>query len=241
MAKFMNMDKKLIDISKDEVLRYLGYRNQKLSNDMESLMDETIEEAKEIIRPRYTYRYFDLTVNEENILLETNKNHIFLKDKSIIGKDIVNHLSFSKGCYLLAATLGIEIDKKIIYYEKTNLTKALILDACGTAIVENICDFVCKLIKSKLIKNKFSITSRYSPGYGDFSIDIQGEFLKVIDGERSIGLTATKDNILIPRKSVTAVVGVIDEILDNEPYEKCESCLNYSECTYRKEGDRCES
>lgn len=224
-----------IKISKKEVLRYLGYRNQILSPDMENLIDITIDEAYNIIKPRYVYRYFEI--------LSKDSSYLGLKDTnvSIKGKDISAHLSGSKECYIMAVTLGIEIDKKIRYYEHSSITKAMILDACATTAVESACDIVCSIIKNDLKKGGFTITRRYSPGYGDFDINIQREILNIVDAEKLIGLTATRNNILIPRKSVTAVVGVIDEELDDKTFEKCKACPNYSKCAYRKEGDVCGS
>ncbi len=42
----------------------------------------------------------------------------------------------------MAATLGSEVDRKILYYEKINMTKAIILDACATTAIEEYCDFI---------------------------------------------------------------------------------------------------
>lgn len=238
----MDINKDLINIKKHEVLRYLGYRSQELSYDMEKLIEETMGEAKELIRPRYTYKYFSFNSNKEIILNKEEKTILFKHmDMAMIGKDIIEHLNFSKGFYMLAVTLGMEIDKSIRYYEKLNLTKALILDACGTAAIESVADFVCTKLKNELKKDNCTITSRYSPGYGDFPIDIQRKFLKIVEAEKLIGLTATKDNILIPRKSVTAVASVIERELDRKNYKKCTTCPNYSTCSYRKESDICGS
>lgn len=228
----MDINKDLIDIKKHEVLRYLGYRSQELSCDIEKLIDETILEAKKLIRPRYTYKYFSFDSDEKTILFKD-------MNISMVGKDIINYLSFSKGFYFMAVTIGIEIDKVIRYYEKINLTKALILDACGTAAIESVADFLCNKLNDELKNSNCTIKPRYSPGYGDFPIDIQREFLRIVEGEKLIGLTATKDNILIPRKSVTAVASVVEGKLDRKNYKKCATCPNYYTCSYRKEGDIC--
>jgi cobalamin-dependent methionine synthase I len=37
---------------------------------------------------------------------------------------------------------------------------------------------------------------------------VQGELLGMLNAERKIGLYATPENTLIPRKSVTAIIGV---------------------------------
>lgn len=66
-----------------------------------------------------------------------------------------------------------------------------------------------KWSKKEVEKDKLNINWRYSPGYGNLDISIQRELLKSLDAERTIGLTASSHNILIPRKSVTAIIGVI--------------------------------
>ena len=82
------------------------------------------------------------------------------------------------------------------------------------------------------------ITFRYSPGYGDLPLDIQGSFIKSINAEKLIGLTVSKHNLLMPRKSVTAIVGIIDK--KYEQHKKgCEVCKNYENCSYRREGISC--
>ena len=40
----------------------------------------------------------------------------------------------------MAATIGNDIERKTRLYEKTNLTKALIFDACATTAIESVCD-----------------------------------------------------------------------------------------------------
>lgn len=48
-------------------------------------------------------------------------------------------------------------------------------------------------------------------------ISVQKDLLKSLDAERIIGLTASSHNILIPRKSVTAIIGIIPkEIVVNK-------------------------
>lgn len=109
----------------------------------------------------------------------------------------------------MAATLGSKVDRKILYYEKVNMTKAVILDACATTSIEEYCDFIENEIKKEVVEDELNINWRYSPGYGDLDISIQRNLLKSLDAERTMGLTVSSHNILIPRKSVTAIIGII--------------------------------
>ena len=220
---------------KDEVLRYLGYRNQNLDKITDDLIDECMEEMRNLIKKKHIHRFFDIYREDKNIYLnETNL--------ALTGDDIKNHLKESESCVLMAVTLGNDVDSKIRYYEMKSITKALILDACATSAVEEICDEICEDLEQTVNKENKTLTSRYSPGYGDLSISIQKDFLSVLGAEKAIGLTASSHSILIPRKSVTAIVGVMD--IKNEgrlsPEDNtCLSCKNYPTCMFRREGGRC--
>ena len=191
-----------LEIPKDEVLRYLGYRSQLIDEKLDELIDLTIEESKTLIAPRF------ITSRCKVSLVE---NGVKLLGTSVIltGNDIKEHLKDSKECVLMGVTIGGNIEKRINLYGKTNLTKSLILDSCATTAVEEICDKVEDYIKSEVIGNGEFITFRYSPGYGDLSLDVQKDIINILKSEKTIGLTVSTHNLLMPRKSVTAIIGLI--------------------------------
>jgi hypothetical protein len=217
------------EINRKEVMRYLGHRNQKVDDKLEGLVEECIEEIKRTASPKYIFKTFCITAREPETSLE---NGLF----ELPGKAISRHLSKSSECILMAATLGVEVDKKIRYYEKIDLTKALILDACATAYIEEVCDKLCKDIEKDSLAPGKSLTHRFSPGYGDLPIHIQKGFLNVLDAGKRIGLTATSTNIMMPRKSVTAVIGIVDETCGTTQ-TGCAVCTKRNECAYKRRSD----
>lgn len=214
-------------IDQNEVLRYLGYRQQKLEDGLKDLIAESIEETKSLIQPRVVYKFFDLQ-RETARLLIAGTNVILL------GQGIANHLEEAKTCVLLAITLGMAIDRKINYYKKVNLTKALILDACASTAVEQVANALCAEIEAQLKLENQHLTTRFSPGYDDFPLAIQGHLLALLNAQRTIGLTVTEHNIMLPRKSITALAGVIEL---NQPKKKrsCINCSRFTDCQFRKE------
>ncbi|NFL95877.1 methionine synthase [Clostridium botulinum] len=225
------MDNNNLNIDKNQVLRYLGYKGQEFSSEINTLIEECIKEIKTLVTLRVTYKYSSVHINNQANLVDIN-----LKLK---GKDILHHLEESNKCCVMAATLGNKVDRKILYYEKVNMTKAVILDACATTAIEEYCDLIENEVKKEVEKDKLNINWRYSPGYGDLDISIQRELLKSLDAERTIGLTASSHNILIPRKSVTAIIGVIPkEVVVNK--KSCSKCNKFSSCKFRKIGEICE-
>ncbi len=115
-----------------------------------------------------------------------------------------------------------------------SINDAFIMDACATAAVECTCDELELAIVNSI--NNCNINYRYSPGYGDFSIDFQPKLLSLLDAGKKIGLYVNQSNILTPRKSVTAVIGVLDECADNRlrKKNKCDLCENKEGCEFRK-------
>lgn len=224
----------MIEIDKREVLRYLGYKKQVLSKDLDDTIDKIIIEAQQYLTPRYVYKVFEIDNNAENVLIKGT-------DTILYGNDIKKHLSDCDKCIFMAATLGLDIEKRITTKQLTSVNHALIMDACATVAIEKYCDNVETIIKSDLNIDDCLMNYRYSPGYGDFSIEFQPTFLNLVDAGIKIGLYATSSNILIPRKSVTAIIGILnhkkDMISQTESARtknKCDFCENRERCTYRK-------
>lgn len=221
-----------LKINKEEVLRYLCCTKEFKDEKIEKLINSTIDEVKNIVKPKYVYQTFEIEHTKEGVnFLGTN-----LK---LEGKDIKKHLSLSKTCSLMAATLGYDLDRKISLYEKTNMTKAIIMDACGTAAIEELCDNIENCIKKEGEKKNLNITYRYSPGYGDLDLNVQKDFLNVVQWKKNVGISLSY-NIMAPRKSVTAIIGFIS--MDSKIEKKnCTKCNKYNECIYRKLGGSCEN
>lgn len=219
------------DVDKKEVLRYLGYKDQRYSEALDGLIDDMRAEIVSISQYKYTYKIVD-------VVRDANGN-VFLKDQPfpLIGESIQHHLKEAEKCVVMAATLGIAVEQRINYYSKVDLTKNFILDSCATQLIEEVCDYVETVVRKDL-KEPFNFTFRYSPGYGDYPITVQNQLVHFLDGYRKLGLSVTENHLLIPRKSVTALIGLQKKPI-SEDRDKCASCLQLGDCKFRKEGTRC--
>ncbi|WP_026889382.1 vitamin B12 dependent-methionine synthase activation domain-containing protein [Clostridium beijerinckii] len=220
-----------LQINRDELLRYLGYKGQDIDENIINLIEECRKEIKKVINPRVIYEYKNIIHLDEAIEVVNTRLILY-------GKDIKDHLKDSKECVLMAVTLGNDVERKTRLYEKINLTKALILDACATTAVEEVCDYVESIVREKAISNNMDITFRYSPGYGDLPLDVQSSFLRALDAQKKIGLTVSENNLLFPRKSVTAIIGIISSG-SKKKKRSCKKCTSYENCSFRREGEIC--
>ena len=67
---------------------------------------------------------------------------------------------------------------------------------------------------------------------------MQGDILQALEAQKKIGLTVSDSNILLPKKSVTAIIGVYDAPFESN-YSNCDSCLIRPVCKKRERGDYC--
>ena len=116
------------------------------------------------------------------------------------------------------------------------MSGALILDAAGSAAVENVCDNLCADLAAAFAPRH--LTDRFSPGYGDLPLNQQRWFFSLLDINRRLGVSLTESGLMVPQKTVTALVGVSDREQPKRP-TGCESCALAERCAFRKEGKRC--
>ncbi|MHC1720490.1 MAG: methionine synthase [Clostridiaceae bacterium] len=216
-----------VEISKKEVLRYLGHRNQAIDKKMELQIECCMKEIKDVAAVKYVFMTSGINKGKDSI--STGDGMLELP-----GRAISKHLKDAGECILMAATLGNNVDKRIRYYEKIDITKALIFDACASAYIEAVCDSLCGDVEAELLEKGQALTFRFSPGYGDLPISIQKNFLGVLNAEKRIGLTASSSNILMPGKSVTAVMGIVSKICRDDEKSGCTACSNNKECSYKR-------
>ncbi len=208
-----HIDNGLVKIDKTEALRYLGYKNKNVDEETVRLLDESITELQEISELKYVFKIFNIKKENNNIGFENGLN--------IKSDDLFELFKHCDKAAIMAATIGFEAEKRIRYYSVSNLSKAVVFDACAASCIESLCDIAEAEIKAIAAKENCNITYRYSPGYGDVPISHQIEILSVLNAQKLIGLTASDYSILMPKKSVTAFIG-FDK--GNKIHKK--SCLN---------------
>ena len=189
-----------------ELFRYAGFSWQTLENNnctdsqMQELAQTAVNELREKINCRSVYEKFPLEVTADEII-------------RFAGKEIKSHhLSLNlRGChsvYLFAATLGPEVDKLIQRTSKINQAKAVMLQAGGAMFIEQYVELLQIFLRQEEEKNHNFIRPRYSPGYGDVTLEAQKIFFELLQCQKNLALTLNDSLIMSPEKSVTAFIGV---------------------------------
>ena len=158
-----------------------------------SEVEPYIKQIKDCATFKYACRILPLTV--ENSCVR-------------IGESTVESASLSKvlqGCrnvVLLAVTCGTSVDRSITRAHYKSPSEGFILDAVASAYIESFIDYV-----DDIISQSMDTTKRFSPGYSDFPLDYQVALLDYLDAKK-IGIDLTEKLLMVPTKSITAVLGV---------------------------------
>lgn len=221
------MDGRLTEISRREVLRYLQWRGDRVPTDLARQLDRCEAALRQAARPRVVWRRYDLS---PDMTLVGTAFHLQ-------GQAVKRLLADCRQVILFCTTLGMEAEALLRRAQVGNMAEAVVLDAMGSAAIENVCDNLCGDLAEAFAPRY--LTDRFSPGYGDMPIDQQRALFDTLDVTRQIGVTLTESALMVPQKSVTAVVGIADR---PQPRRRgCGNCGNFENCAYRKEGKHCEA
>ena len=212
-----------------ETLRYLGARGDV----PESLRREASDTARSLQRalsPRYVYRLFPLCPDGDGFRLDG-------AGLSLYGNSARVMLADCDEAVLLLCTLGAGFDSRLRALQARDMSKAVILDACGSAFVEQGCDTAERELSARF-PGRF-LTDRFSPGYGDVPLSLQRDICALLDAARRLGVCVTDSMTLNPAKSVTAIVGLSDRP-QRARIRGCAYCAMRQTCTLRKSGANCQ-
>ncbi len=218
----------LTQLNTAEVLRYMGCPPDKADGALTAQVETCARELLGAVRPRWSWRAVDISFEPGGVRLESGL--------LLPGGDLKAHLAGCKWAVLFCATLGAETDALIRRAERLDMGRALTLDCCASAAVEEVCDQIEAELQGKFPGCTFPF--RYSPGYGDLPLELQGPLLDLLDAPRRAGLCATANHLLTPRKSVTAILGVAEGEIEQKK-RSCLGCPAQGSCQYRKAGGHC--
>ena len=183
-----------------DVMRYLRVRESDAT--MRRLLEECSECVYETAVPKAVYARVDIKI--ENDVVDMG----FMKVES---SNLAMHLAECDEAYIIAATLGVGIDRLYEKYNRILQTKAAVCDATASALIESFCDYV-----NNFIINGREAVMRFSPGYGDFSLSHQIDILNFLEANKKVGISLTDSLMMVPTKSVTAILGIKREGINNE-------------------------
>lgn len=213
-----------MNINEKEIWRYLGYGKEHPDEQTIRLIQECKENLLNVINPRYLYQMFSCHLTKDG-WVET-------AGLTFQSRDLSRTLQGCEEVIFFAATLGNGVDRLMNRYSRCSISHAGVLQAVGAAAMEDYCNSCQEEIAERLKKEGTYLRPRFSPGYGDLKLELQKDFLRVIDASKNIGIFLSDGGVMIPEKSVTAFIGISRE-KGHCLTEGCEVC-EQKNCSFRR-------
>lgn len=215
----------IMDRIQKETCRYLGYRGVKPDEYVREYVTQCIEELYEVMQPRYIWKRMPLRLFPGN--------ELEISGARVQSVSLTKNLKGCEQVCLMAATIGLGVDRLIARASVAQMSRAAIYQSAGAALVEQLCDEVNEKIKQEAAKEGFYCRSRFSPGYGDLPLEFQKDFFRLMNLSKEIGITLSQSLLMVPSKSVTALIG-LSKTGRKAGTPKCEECQIADRCDFRK-------
>ena len=215
---------RIASLNLSEVRRYAGLAKADFDEEM---IEDAAQEALLTITPRSSYRLYDYDCQKGAIKAAA--------ELPLTGKSIQKHLAGCEKVLAVSATIGPEIVEAITrHFEEGRYAHSVLLDAAATEAVEETANALEKMLSPKIKAQGFASRWRFSPGYGDWPLEAQQDFMP-LTGAEEIGITLTESMMLFPRKSITALIGLYrPEIISSSTTSPgCQSC-GQKDCPSRR-------
>lgn len=190
-VQIISAEPKEITINQRELSQRLhtkeGFETPLLQSCMERLMG--------VIRYRCAYIRVPVNLEQENIC-----DFGFM---TIPSRNLYRNLRGCHEAFVMAVTTGIGVDRLLAKLNAVSQAEHFLTDALSSAAVESFCDYVCSDLKKEA-----ECAVRFSPGYGDLSIEFQKPLLQRLSAYEQLGITLNSAYLMTPVKSITAIMGI---------------------------------
>ncbi len=207
-----------------EAARYLGYNKVNLPDEqVMGMIKAACKELFGVVAPKAVFDSFDLTVekgkgaresdNQEELeqlenKYEHGKSKISFADVVFYSESLGINLRDCRQVFLVAVTIGPQVDALIRRTQALDSVKASIMQAAGAMLAEKTIELINAQIKDIAVSQNTKCKPRFSPGYGDVPLTIQKDFFRLLPCSK-IGLSLMDTLIMSPEKSITAFIGLL--------------------------------
>lgn len=229
-----------VRLDRDEALGYLGYAGQDVDAALLARFHALADACEQGLKPAHVWAAFP--IDEGATRWDGGSPCVVLGGCGLAlpGRDIADHLRGARQAVLLACTLGLASERELRKHAAISATDGLLYGAAASALVEAEANAAEAEVVAWAAGRGLHTNWRYSPGYGDLPLSVQPAFLRALDATRRLGLSATPSNMLVPTKSITAVVGLFDSPQGGSGVRTaCARCTLRACCTLRKKGRTC--
>ena len=207
-----------LQVSKQKIFNSIGYHNDyEPSARIMALVDDYISNYHDFLSPAYSYAVRDIK--------SIKGSRITISDSIVLKSKILAELL--KRCdkiVVFALTIGNYLEEMVDYLSENGLVlQATVLDAIGSGTAEKLAANVEDNVRQAAKADGMVISRRFSPGYCDWDVSQQAMVFQALNRD-SCGIRLTESMLMIPRKSVSGIIGLGLPDKGIEEFNPCQTC-----------------
>jgi hypothetical protein len=188
------------------------------------LAERAVQEGRTLIAPAAVYRFAPIeAVQHERLILTAGV--------PLTGPLIAQQLYPARYLALIVCTLGTAIDDRLALLMSHDPAYALALDGYGSAAAEALGTEICARMEQDAARSGHCTSVPLSPGMTGWPVEVgQPQIFSNLDAA-AIGVTLNGSALMIPRKSISLVLGFAPTPFDvGTP---CDFCALRHTCRYQ--------
>jgi hypothetical protein len=216
-----------LELDVDAVLRGQGADPAALRARSPRLVEtaqRALEEGRPLLAPLVLYKRLAVEeVRHEQVRLGGGER--------LQGSLLTQHLGMAHEVIIVLCTIGIALETRASDIARDDIVYGLALDGVGSAGVEALAQAVCALFEAEARESGQQTSIPLSPGMLGWPVEHgQPQIFNILE-PAEIGVTLSPSLLMIPRKSLTFVLGFGP--LMNEPSRTCDYCSLKETCRYQ--------
>jgi hypothetical protein len=218
-----------LSLNLNEVLRRQGLGGKaKVRPEIKSLLLELLAglDNERLLEPAAAYERHPVTgMTGDRITLAGGK--------AVRGPALPAFFPEARELAVAVCTIGPRLEKQASNYTKNGQAlRGMLLDGIGSAAVDKLIPKVTRLIAAGVAPLGYEVSSPVNPGMPGLAMTEQWNIMELAGGDR-IGVSLTPSGILVPRKSVSMVIGIGPRMTRWTQAEVCARCSLSESCPYK--------
>ena len=186
--------------------------------------EKALEAATKLLEPEVLVKEYKVTgFRHDSLELEDGKK--------ISGPLVTGHLVGVNHISVAVCTVGSKIDAYASQVMDDDIVLGLAIDGVGSAAVESLANAVCKEIELEAADKGFQTTIPLSPGMIGWDVEVGQPLIFELMDPAQIGVELTPYHLMVPRKSLSMLIGVGPGINSSERI--CDYCTMRETCRYQ--------
>jgi hypothetical protein len=189
------------------------------------LAEQALQEGLPLVKPRVVCKTFQVQdVRHEHLT--------FASGGQLAGKLITRHLAQARQVHVLLCSIGSSLEAYADEKWGSSAVYSLALDGVGSAAVEALANAACRRLEDQATDQGWKSSIPLSPGMSEWSVEEGQPQIFHLLAQEPLEVSLTSSYIMLPRKSLTMVVGVGPDM--SMAGRTCDYCNLRDVCRYQK-------